>query len=162
MVSILWVLFILDSLLLIGIILIQPGEGGDLAAAFGGASSQTAFGARGSTNFLQKATTWLAVLFMVLAIVLVIVTNFRHKNIVEKNIFKTHEATPSSAPATPPSTSESVPKKESAPTTEAPASSTPAKSSSAKASPETKSAPAAPVPAVDTGNKGQKHDGKSK
>ena len=115
MVSMLWVLFILDSLLLIGIILIQPGEGGDLAAAFGGASSQTAFGARGSTNFLQKATTWLAVLFMVLAIVLVIVTNFRHKNIVEKNIFKTHPATSTSAPAKP-----SSKKPAAAPSTEKP------------------------------------------
>ena len=85
MVTILWVIYILDSLLLIGIILLQPGEGGDLAAAFGGASSQTAFGARGSATFLQKLTTGLAVLFMVLSIVLVIATNWKQKNIMEKN-----------------------------------------------------------------------------
>ncbi len=85
MVTILWIIYILDSLLLIGIILLQPGEGGDLAAAFGGASSQTAFGARGSATFLQKLTTGLAVLFMVLSIVLVIATNWKQKNIMEKN-----------------------------------------------------------------------------
>lgn len=121
MVSILWVLFILDSLLLIGIILIQPGEGGDIAAAFGGASSQTAFGARGSTNFLQKATTWLAVLFMVLAIILVIVTNFRHKNIVEKNIFKTHPTTSTSAQTNEPSPGKTAAAEKPAPTTSKPA-----------------------------------------
>ncbi len=85
MVTILWVIYILDSLLLIGIILLQPGEGGDLAAAFGGASSQTAFGARGSATFMQKLTTALAVLFMLLSIILVIATNLKQKNIMEKN-----------------------------------------------------------------------------
>lgn len=84
MLTLLWIIYILDCVLLIGIILLQPGEGGDLAAAFGGASSQTAFGARGSATFLQKLTTSLAVLFMILSIVLVIFSNRKQSNLMDK------------------------------------------------------------------------------
>ena len=44
-----------------------------------GASSQTAFGARGSATFMQKLTTGLAVTFMLLSIVLVMLTNRKQK-----------------------------------------------------------------------------------
>jgi preprotein translocase subunit SecG len=94
MVTLLWIVYILDCLLLIGIILLQPGEGGDLAAAFGGASSQTAFGARGSATFLQKLTTALAVLFMLLSIVLVVVTNLKQRNIMETSLPVTKQTAP--------------------------------------------------------------------
>ena len=108
MVTLLWIIYIMDCLLLIAIILLQPGEGSDLAAAFGGASSQTAFGARGSATFLQKVTTGAAILFMVLSVVLVIVTNLKQKNIMEKNlpaVEKTKPAEPAkpAAPAPVPS-----------------------------------------------------------
>ncbi len=94
MATLLWIIYILDCLLLIGIILLQPGEGGDLAAAFGGASSQTAFGARGSATFLQKLTTALAVLFMLLSIVLVVVTNLKQRNIMETSLPVTKQTAP--------------------------------------------------------------------
>jgi len=84
MVTLLWIIYVIDCILLIGIILLQPGEGGDLAAAFGASSSQTAFGARGSATFMHKVTTTLAVMFMVLSITLVIVTNRRQANIMER------------------------------------------------------------------------------
>jgi preprotein translocase subunit SecG len=100
MVTLLWILYILDCLLLIGIILLQPGEGGDLAAAFGGASSQTAFGARGSATFMQKLTTGLAVLFMVLSILLVMFTNRSQGNIMDKNL-PAPETQKKAAPAVP-------------------------------------------------------------
>jgi len=93
--TLLWIIYVLDCLFLIGIILLQPGEGGDLAAAFGGASSQTAFGARGSATVLQKATTGAAVLFMVLSVILVVATNMKQRNILERNL----PAVPQSAPA---------------------------------------------------------------
>ena len=86
MLTILWIIYVLDCLLLIGIILLQPGEGSDLAAAFGGASSQTAFGARGSATFMQKLTTGLAVTFMVLSIVLVMLSNRKQSNLMEKSL----------------------------------------------------------------------------
>jgi len=50
--------------LLIVVVLLQSGEAADLAGAFGGAGSQTAFGPRGAATFLSKATTWCAVMFM--------------------------------------------------------------------------------------------------
>src|SRR3982074_3602810 len=51
--------------LLIIVVLLQSGEAADLAGAFGGAGSQTAFGPRGAATFLSKATTWCAIMFMI-------------------------------------------------------------------------------------------------
>jgi preprotein translocase subunit SecG len=50
---------------LIIVILLQSGKAADLAGAFGGMGSQTAFGPRGSATLLSKATTISAVLFMI-------------------------------------------------------------------------------------------------
>ncbi len=50
---------------LIIVVLLQSGKSGDIAAAFGGMGSQTAFGPRGAATALSKATTWSAVIFMV-------------------------------------------------------------------------------------------------
>jgi protein translocase, SecG subunit len=50
---------------LITVVLLQSGKSADIAAAFGGAGSQTAFGPRGTATLLSKATTWSAVIFMV-------------------------------------------------------------------------------------------------
>ncbi|HKV91207.1 MAG TPA: preprotein translocase subunit SecG [Candidatus Angelobacter sp.] len=52
------------------IVLAQSGESADLAAAFGGQGSQTAFGPRGSATVLTRLTTWLAVIFMITSIAL--------------------------------------------------------------------------------------------
>jgi preprotein translocase subunit SecG len=50
---------------LIIVVLLQSGKAADLAGAFGGMGSQTAFGPRGSATLLSKATTVSAVLFMI-------------------------------------------------------------------------------------------------
>ena len=55
---------------LIAVVLLQSGKSGDLAAAFGGQGSQTAFGPRGAASALSKATTWSAVAFMITSITL--------------------------------------------------------------------------------------------
>jgi preprotein translocase subunit SecG len=52
-------------LFLIIVVLLQSGKAADLAGAFGGMGSQTAFGPRGSATLLSKATTISAVLFMI-------------------------------------------------------------------------------------------------
>lgn len=57
------------SLILIGVVLFQPGKGADIGAAFGGGGGNM-FGPRGPTNFLQQATTAVAVMFMVTSITL--------------------------------------------------------------------------------------------
>jgi preprotein translocase subunit SecG len=56
--------------LLIIVVLLQSGEAADLAGAFGGAGSQTAFGPRGAATFLSKATTWCAIMFMLTSMAL--------------------------------------------------------------------------------------------
>ena len=56
--------------LLIVVVMLQSGEAADLAGAFGGAGSQTAFGPRGAATFLSKATTWCAIMFMLTSMAL--------------------------------------------------------------------------------------------
>jgi preprotein translocase subunit SecG len=63
-------LYVLACLLLIVVVLLQQGKGGDIANAFGGGASQAAFGARSGATVLSRATTVLAVLFVVGAITL--------------------------------------------------------------------------------------------
>jgi preprotein translocase subunit SecG len=60
----LWVVHVLVCLFLIIVVLLQSGKAADLAGAFGGMGSQTAFGPRGSATLLSKATTVSAILFM--------------------------------------------------------------------------------------------------
>jgi preprotein translocase subunit SecG len=64
--------FVLNCLVLIIVVLLQSGKAADLAGAFGGAGSQTAFGPRGAATVLSQATTWCAVMFMVCALALVV------------------------------------------------------------------------------------------
>ena len=66
-------LFVLICLLLSLVILLQQGRGGDIASAFGGSSSQAAFGARSGATMLTKATSIAAALFMILALALSII-----------------------------------------------------------------------------------------
>src|SRR5215831_18692639 len=62
--------FVLNCMVLIIVVLLQSGKAADLAGAFGGAGSQTAFGPRGAATVLSQATTWCAVMFMVCAMAL--------------------------------------------------------------------------------------------
>ena len=55
-------------LFLIIVVLLQSGKSGDIAAAFGGQGSQTAFGPRGAATVLTKTTTWCAIIFMLTSI----------------------------------------------------------------------------------------------
>ena len=64
--------FVLNCLVLIIVVLLQSGKAADLAGAFGGAGSQTAFGPRGAASVLSQATTWCAIMFMVCALALAV------------------------------------------------------------------------------------------
>lgn len=48
---------------IIGLILLQQGKGADAGAAFGAGASGTVFGAKGSANFLSRATAIMATAF---------------------------------------------------------------------------------------------------
>jgi preprotein translocase subunit SecG len=66
------VLHIIACLFLIAVVLLQQGKGQDLASAFGGGGTQTAFGPRGSANVLTRATTILAGVFMMTSLALTV------------------------------------------------------------------------------------------
>jgi len=131
--------FILNCLVLIIVVLLQSGKAADLAGAFGGAGSQTAFGPRGAANVLSKATTWCAIMFMLCAMALVLRTDkaVGQGSSVLQNV---SQPAPKPAPVTPPTTPATTPVKP--PATSQPASETPAGSQ-----PTTQQAPASSRPA---------------
>ena len=65
-------LYVVICGLLIITILLQQGKGGDIASAFGGGSTQAAFGARSGATLLTRATSVLAALFVIVAMVLTV------------------------------------------------------------------------------------------
>jgi preprotein translocase subunit SecG len=135
--------FILNCLVLIIVVLLQSGKAADLAGAFGGAGSQTAFGPRGAANVLSKATTWCAVMFMLCAFAMVLRTDKavgQGSSILERvsqpapkpapakstSAPVTAPAAPVTAPASAPTTTPSAPQSNSQPASQPPASSQPA------------------------------------
>jgi preprotein translocase subunit SecG len=72
MLALLIILHIIVSLFIVGVVLLQQGKSADLAGAFGGQGSQTAFGPRGAANLLTKLTTWSAIIFMITSISLTV------------------------------------------------------------------------------------------
>jgi preprotein translocase subunit SecG len=73
MLILLVILHVIVCLFLIGVVLLQQGKSADLAGAFGGSGSQTAFGPRGASNLLTRLTTWSAIIFMITSVSLTIV-----------------------------------------------------------------------------------------
>jgi preprotein translocase subunit SecG len=91
---------IIVCLVLIGVVLLQQGKSADLAGAFGGQGSQTAFGPRGAANLLTKVTTWAAIIFMFTSIGLtVLIQRSNGSRSVLSGIKATH--TIPAKPATP-------------------------------------------------------------
>ena len=70
MIYVVTAIHIIVCLFLIIVVLLQHGKSADIAAAFGGMGSQTAFGPRGAATVLSKATTYAAVMFMLTSITL--------------------------------------------------------------------------------------------
>ena len=63
---------VIVCMFLIGVVLLQQGRSADLAGAFGGQGSQTAFGPRAAANLLTRLTTWGAVIFMITSLSLTV------------------------------------------------------------------------------------------
>src|SRR5438094_4700587 len=95
--------YVFVCLLLLLVILLQQGKG-DMAAAFGGGSSQSAFGARAGATVLSKATTVLAVLFMLGALALAIMGQKGPGSLMTGTAAppKSAPAAPAPKPVTPP------------------------------------------------------------
>lgn len=64
------VVFLIVSIGLIGLILLQQGKGADMGASFGAGASGTLFGSSGSGNFMTRMTAILATLFFIISLVL--------------------------------------------------------------------------------------------
>src|SRR5215213_5764333 len=73
MMILLTIIHVLVCVFLVIVVLLQSGKAADLAGAFGGMGSQTAFGPRGAATVLSKATTIAAAVFMVTSLSLAIV-----------------------------------------------------------------------------------------
>lgn len=71
------VIHIIVCIVLCVVVLLQQGKSADLAGAFGGQGSQTAFGPRGAANLLTRLTTWCAIIFMLTSIGLTILMQKR-------------------------------------------------------------------------------------
>ena len=104
MVILITVIHIAVCLFLIIVVLLQSGKSGDIAAAFGGMGSQTAFGPRGAATVLSRATTWSAIIFMVTSITLSVYASRRGvSNSVLQGVkaapVKTQPVTPAAPPA---------------------------------------------------------------
>ena len=99
MVGLLTTFHVLIAVVLILIVLLQSSRGADVAGAFGGMGSQTAFGPRGTATFLSKATVVLAILFMLTAISLAILANRTPGG--ERSVLGTQKPATQTQPATP-------------------------------------------------------------
>jgi preprotein translocase subunit SecG len=96
------VVHVISCLFLIGVVLLQQGKSQDLASAFGGGGTQTAFGPRGSANVLSRATTILAGVFMVTSLALSSpIFSARGSSILENVSSPAPAASPGSAAPTP-------------------------------------------------------------
>ena len=99
MTTMLVVLHVIVGLLLIGVVLIQRGQGADMGVSFGGGGAQTLFGSRGSGSFMGKMTGGLAAAFMVTSLTLAFFSQQNAGSVVERNL--TQPVPAESAPAAP-------------------------------------------------------------
>lgn len=93
--------------LLIVVVLMQSGKAADLAGAFGGAGSQTAFGPRGATTVLSRITTWCFVMFLLTTVTMTLRQTATRPT--GSSVFDTLPAAPAPAPTTPAPTAPAQP-----------------------------------------------------
>jgi preprotein translocase subunit SecG len=101
MMILLTIIHVLVCVFLVIVVLLQSGKAADLAGAFGGMGSQTAFGPRGAATVLSKATTIAAGLFMITSLSLAILATKNAgtgSSVLERNKAVTKPATPGNVP----------------------------------------------------------------
>jgi preprotein translocase subunit SecG len=137
-------LHVIACLFLVAVVLLQQGKSQDLASAFGGGGTQTAFGPRGSANVLSRATTVLAGVFMITSLGLSMMRP--HSSSILDQV---PAAIPSASPAASTSPAAGAPPAATVPVTTAPAAAAPVTTAPAAAAPATTvpAAPAATTPA---------------
>ncbi len=104
-------LHVIVCVILVLVVLLQSGKGADLAGAFGGGATQTAFGSRGPASFLSKMTTVSAIVFMITSITLAMIstrTTTESKSILETTKSQTAKPAKSDAKLPPVPTREQI------------------------------------------------------
>jgi preprotein translocase subunit SecG len=104
------ILHVIVCVAIIMIVLLQTGKGADIGAAFGGGSSQTLFGSTGASTFLSKATTVVAVIFMITSLSLAYISGHRKQSSVMTDVKAPVEQKAEQTGGAPPAT-DSVPAK---------------------------------------------------
>ena len=99
MVILLTIIHVIVCLFLVIVVLLQSGKAADLAGAFGGMGSQTAFGPRGAATVLSKATTVAAALFMITSLTLAIYTTRNAGS--SRSVLERQSAPKAATPSTP-------------------------------------------------------------
>jgi preprotein translocase subunit SecG len=145
MVGLLTAFHVLVAVILILAVLLQSARGADLAGAFGGMGSQTAFGPRGTATFLSKATVVLAVVFMLTSVTLSILSNQAGGGAAGDSVLRDEPAVPPAPGTTPAPVPGGIPQPDVQVIPE-PAPSAPAPTAPPAPAPATPPAPAAPSP----------------
>jgi preprotein translocase subunit SecG len=93
-------LHVIVCIILVLVVLLQSGRSADLAGAFGGGATQTAFGSRGPASFLSRMTTIAAIIFMVTSFSLSLIKVKRESKSILETTTKQQATQPSKkAPA---------------------------------------------------------------
>ena len=100
MITFLAVLHVLIAVLLVIFVLLQDSKGGAMGV-FGGGSSNTFFGSTGATNFLTKATRWLAIAFAISCLVLTYQSTRRNTSVLDGSVVPQSTPQAPAAPAVP-------------------------------------------------------------
>ena len=110
LIILLTIIHVIVCLFLVIVVLLQSGKAADLAGAFGGMGSQTAFGPRGSATVLTKATTIASGLFMITSLTLSVLGT-RNGGAVggSQSVLDKIKSPAGSTPAGPPSTPGGLP-----------------------------------------------------
>ena len=123
MIYVLYVLEVIVCVFLILVVLLQQGSGADLSV-FGGGATQTAFGARGTTQFIHKLTVWAFVAFILLTLAIAVSKGGSSGSSVITGADPKElqaPAKPTPAPAAPPASARTLPIQPAAPAQQAPA-----------------------------------------
>ncbi|WP_308389310.1 preprotein translocase subunit SecG [Acidithiobacillus sp. AMEEHan] len=106
MYTVLLIFQVLICVVLVGLVLIQKGQGADIGAVFGGGGSQTVFGAAGAGNFLSHVTAILAAIFFLNSLALAYLSEHEaHAAGVGIALPSSTAAAPAAAPASAPTAS---------------------------------------------------------
>lgn len=103
------IVHVLVCLVIIGLVLLQAGKGADIGSAFGGTGSQAVFGSMGTPTVLGKATSVVAIMFMITSFALSMMAHKRTSSIMPATA---PAAAPAPAtPAAPPAPTPAAPQK---------------------------------------------------